>query len=145
MSLLSDSQDQGLLSHIQEFKHTTMDFKILNEMRLTGMFCDVTLVAGNVNILAHKILLVSSSPYFFALLARGFMENKSSRIPIEDVNPDILSLLVEYIYTSKIMITQNNVLDIFICSKMLQLWKVTTACAVSISENIYSQTSRKPA
>ena len=136
-SPVSDSQDQGLSS--QEFKNTRMDSKVragLEEMRLTRMFCDVTLVAGNVDIPAHKNILASSSPYFLALLAGGFMENDRSRIPIKDVNPDILTLLVEYIYTSKIMITQDNVVDIFIFSKRLHFWEVTEACSQFIRNQI---------
>ena len=64
------------------------------------------------------------------------MENDSSRIPIENVNPVILSLLVEYIYTCEITITQDNVVDIFICSKMLQFWEVTEACSQFIRNQI---------
>merc|ERR1719153_56510 len=108
----------------------------LEEMRLTRMFCDITLVAGNVDIPAHKNILASSSPYFLALLNGGFMENNGSRITIKDVNPDILTLLVEYIYTSKLMITQDNVVNIFICSKMIQLWEVTEACSQFIRNQI---------
>ena len=101
MSPVSDSQDQ-------EFMNKAMDSKIrtgLEEMRLARMFCDITLVAGNVDIPAHKNILASSSPYFLALLNGSFMENNGFRITIKDVNPDILTLLVEYIYTSKLMIT----------------------------------------
>ena len=80
---VSDSQDEG--SSFLEFRNTTMDSKVragLEEMRLTRMFCDVTLVAGNVDIAAHRNILASSSPYFLGLLAGGFMENNSSRIQI---------------------------------------------------------------
>ena len=132
MSPVSDSQDQ-------EFMNKAMDSKIrtgLEEMRLTRMFCDITLVAGNVDIPAHKNILASSSPYFLALLNGSFMENNGSRITIKDVNPDILTLLVEYIYTSKLMITQDNVVDIFIFSKMLQFWEVTEACSQFIKNQI---------
>ena len=132
MSPVSDSQDQ-------EFKNKAMDSKIrtgLEEMRLTRMFCDITLVAGNVDIPAHKNILASSSPYFLALLHGDFMENNGSSISIKDVNPDILTLLVKYIYTSRIVITEDNVVNIFIFSKMLQFWEVTKACSQFIKNQI---------
>ena len=105
-------------------------------MRQTRMFCDVTLVAGNVDIPAHRNVLASSSPYFLALLTGSFAESNSSRILIENVEPGILGLLVEYIYTSQISITKDNADRIFIASKMFQFWEVTEACSKFIKNQI---------
>ena len=61
--LVRDSQQDKDLSSI-EFTNTTLDSKAragMEEMRLAGILCDVTLVAGNVDIQAHKLVLANTS------------------------------------------------------------------------------------
>ena len=135
----SNSQDQNLSSKSQEFRYTMMDSKErarMEEMRLTRMFCDVTLVAGNVEIPAHKIVLASSSDYFWSMFTINWKEKESSRIVIKDVDPEILILLVEYCYTRNILITEDNVGNIFTASKMLLFKEVTEACSQFIKYQI---------
>ena len=100
-----DSQDHYLFSKSHEFRNTILDSKVrasMEEMRLARILCDVTLVAENVEIPAHKIVLASSSDYFWTMFTTNFKEKETSRIPIRGVKPFILKLLVEYSYTSKI-------------------------------------------
>ena len=40
---------------------------MLNRLRLEGRMIDVTLVAGNAQIPAHRAVLAASSPYFYAM------------------------------------------------------------------------------
>ena len=130
-SPVSDTQDQGQSSQSQ-YSNITLDSKVrtgLEEMRLTRMLCDVTLVSGNVEIPAHKVVLANTTDYFHAMFTGGFKEKENSRITIEDVKPDIITLLVEYSYTSKVMINQDNVENLFIASKMLQFCEVAEACS----------------
>ena len=104
-SQVSDSQNKVFSSLSKEFKNINLDSKVragLEEMRLARILCDVTLVAENVEIPAHKIVLASSSDYFWTMFTTNFKEKETSRIPIRGVKPFILKLLVEYSYTSKI-------------------------------------------
>ena len=138
-SPVSDSQDQGLSSQSYKYTNIALDSKVrasMEEMRLARILCDVILVAGNMEIPAHRIVLASSSVYFWPMFTVNFMEKESSRIVINNVEPVILALLVEYCYTSKIMITQDNVENIFTASKMLQFWEVTEACSQFIKKQI---------
>ena len=82
---------------------------VLEEMRQTRELCDITLVAGNVEIPAHKLVLAATSHYFRRMFIIELKEKNFLKITIQDVNPEILTLLVEYSYTSKLMITQDNV------------------------------------
>lgn len=47
----------------------------LYELKKSGEFCDVVLHAGDTNFSVHKVVLVSSSPYFNAMF-RGNMNEK---------------------------------------------------------------------
>ena len=125
-------QDQGLSSKSEEFRNTTLDSKVragMEGMRLGGILCDVTLVAGNVDIPAHKVVLANTSQYFHSMFTGDFKEKESPRIVMEGLEPQILTSLVEYSYTSKVMINQDNVINLYVGSKMLQFWEVAEACS----------------
>jgi len=56
----------------------------------------------------HKYILASATPYFKAMFSK-FCESKKDRVNITKVDSTILKLLIDYIYTGEIMITQENV------------------------------------
>ena len=73
----------------------------MNSMRLSGLLCDVTLVADSTEVPAHKMVLASSSSYFCAMFT-GFTERDSSRVVLQGVDPEALHILVDYVYTSQV-------------------------------------------
>ena len=87
----------------------------MNSMRLSGLLCDVTLVADSTEVPAHKMVLASSSSYFTAMFT-GFTERDSSRVVLQGVDPEALHILVDYVYTSQVglmMITVVFMLTLF--------------------------------
>jgi len=57
----------------------------------------------------HKVVLVSASSYFRAMFI-NFTEGDKDLVNIKEVDSNILQLLVDYIYTGEIMVTEQNVL-----------------------------------
>lgn len=55
--------------------------------------CDVTLIANNIEIPAHRMVLASCSPYFYAMFTT-FEEKDKDRVNILGVDPIALQLLV---------------------------------------------------
>lgn len=68
----------------------------------------MTLVADSVEIPAHKMVLASCSPYFYAMFT-SFTESKAEKITIQGVDGQALQLLVDYVYSSEIQVTEDNV------------------------------------
>lgn len=85
------------------------------------------LIADGVEIPAHKMVLASCSPYFYAMFT-GFEESRQDRITLQGVEHQALNLLVEYVYTSLVNVCEENVQSLLTASNLLQLTDVRDAC-----------------
>lgn len=81
----------------------------------------------NSSIPAHKMVLAACSEYFYAMFT-GFEESRQDKITIQGVDYQALNLLVEYMYTSNIYITEENVQILLQAANLLQLNEVKLAC-----------------
>lgn len=94
-----------------------------------NLFCDVTLVAENMEIPAHKMVLASCSPYFYAMFSGSdFEESRQDRITVQGVDFHALELLIDYVYTSYVDVTEENVQILLTAANLLQLTDVRDAC-----------------
>jgi len=73
--------------------------------------CDIRLKTDDGCItFGHKnVVLMAASPYFNAMFSNYFNESKSDFVCIKKLYSTVLQLLVDYIYTGKIMVTKENV------------------------------------
>ncbi|XP_026578482.1 zinc finger and BTB domain-containing protein 4-like [Pseudonaja textilis] len=77
----------------------------LNEQRLRGQFCDITIIAEDTKFKAHKNILAASSPYFKEVLS----EESASRQPrqileLPDIQAKIFSDILNFIYNSRLSV-----------------------------------------
>lgn len=73
-----------------------------------NLLCDVRLVADNVEVPSHKMVLAACSPYFHAMFT-SFEESKQERIVLQGVDSQALQLLIDYVYSSEVHVTEDNV------------------------------------
>ena len=71
----------------------------MQDYHVAGQLCDITLVAGDRRIAAHRLVLSSASDYFEAMFTNDVVEATQSEVNIHDVDPDALEHLVQYMYT----------------------------------------------
>ncbi|CAH0392031.1 unnamed protein product [Bemisia tabaci] len=107
--------------------HTQKAFEVMNNMRKQNLLCDVRLVADDVEIDAHKMVLASCSPYFYAMFT-SFEESKQDRIVLKGVDPVALQIIVDYIYLAEVLVTEENVQILLPAANLLQLTDVRDAC-----------------
>lgn len=74
-----------------------------------GQLCDVLLVADDVQLSAHRVVLAACSHYFSAMFTSKLSESRTERILLQQIDGKTLSALVDFIYTSEIRITEDNV------------------------------------
>ena len=117
-------------------EHCAKAFSVLNLMRKYATFftsqasnnslfilyrknylCDVVLLTSDQQkeFPAHKAVLASCSPYFYAMFT-SFEESHQNRIVLQNIDPIALGLLLDFLYTSKIQVTEGNsqVLKVFV-------------------------------
>lgn len=109
-------------------QHTNRSFLVMNEMRKQNLLCDVTLVADGMECPCHKMVLASCSPYFYAMFT-SFEESRQDRITLQNVDFQALQLLVEYVYTSLVEVTEENVQVLLSAANLLQITDVRDACS----------------
>uniref|UniRef100_A0AAR2KPN7 Kelch-like protein 3 n=1 Tax=Pygocentrus nattereri TaxID=42514 RepID=A0AAR2KPN7_PYGNA len=134
-----DSEEDGRDPGMHTFTHTHMRkaFRLMNDLRSRRMLCDVLLVAGEVEIPAHKVVLASCSPYFCAMFTGEMSESKAPRVEIRDMDGQTLTKLVDYIYTAQIEVSEDNVQVLLPAASLLQLMDVRQVCCEFLQAQLH--------
>ena len=88
---------------------STSQFKIpdcrlsddLGSLFESGKFSDVILSCNGAEFNAHKSILAARSPVFAAMFEHEMEEKKQNRVEIIDMDKDVLSEMLKFIYTGK--------------------------------------------
>ena len=72
----------------------------------SGEHTDVTFLVGGVRITAHRLILASRCEYFRSLLFGDMKEAHSDAvIPLPDVTPESFRVLLEYMYSGEVCLS----------------------------------------
>ncbi|XP_065069986.1 kelch-like protein 20 isoform X2 [Rhopilema esculentum] len=105
-------------------------------LREQDELCDVTLCIGASRVLAHRVVLAGSSPYFRAMFTNGLMESKQGEIVFQDMDEIVFKNIIDYFYTGRIEINDINVQDLISISGLLQLRRIQEACCEFMKRQI---------
>ncbi|XP_044082881.1 kelch-like protein 3 isoform X2 [Neovison vison] len=117
--------------------HMGKAFKVMNELRSKQLLCDVMIVAEDVEIEAHRVVLAACSPYFCAMFTGDMSESKAKKIEIKDVDGRTLNKLIDYIYTAEIEVTEENVQVLLPAASLLQLMDVRQNCCDFLQSQLH--------
>ncbi|XP_052772645.1 kelch-like protein 3 [Mya arenaria] len=119
-----------------EVSHPAQVLTGLNHLRNSQQFCDIVLLAGGQEFNCHKIVLASFSPYFHAMFTGNLAESTQDRVTINDLEASVMELLVNYGYTSEILINRQNVQALLSASNLLEILPVKEACGQYLEQNM---------
>uniref|UniRef100_A0A4W6DDC0 Kelch-like family member 40b n=1 Tax=Lates calcarifer TaxID=8187 RepID=A0A4W6DDC0_LATCA len=97
---------------------------------------DCTLKIKDKEFPCHRLVLCACSSYFRSIFLSDLEESKKREIVLEDVEPGVMGLILKYLYTSKINVTEQNVQDIFAVANMYQIPSIFTVCVSFLQKRL---------
>uniref|UniRef100_A0A0N5AF75 BTB domain-containing protein n=1 Tax=Syphacia muris TaxID=451379 RepID=A0A0N5AF75_9BILA len=108
--------------------HAGIVLSNLSSFRDHKFMCDVEIEVDGQVFLAHGYVLAAAIPYFHSMFSSDMMEAHQKRIVIKDLPVNSFKQLLNYAYTSKIRITEENVQQLLYAASILQMDAVCGAC-----------------
>ncbi|KAL4240322.1 Kelch repeat and BTB [Mactra antiquata] len=102
----------------------------LEKLWVTGAHSDIKITVENRVFNCHKAVLFATSPYFDAMFSSGMRESVSGEIHFKEMEAVTFELVMEYIYTGKEVVTQENVIKLLKASSLLQIKSLCEKCEV---------------
>ena len=99
--------------------------------------CDVVLDVGGKEIHAHRLVLAASSNYFYSMFVRDMMESRQDRIELKGVDPEAMTKLVDFAYSTKLEITTSNVQSLMTAASLFDFPAVFNASATFLAGQLH--------
>ncbi|XP_075235822.1 kelch like ECH associated protein 1 isoform X3 [Lycorma delicatula] len=109
---------------------------MMSMMRNHQMLTDVTLQVGSELFHAHKVVLAAASPYFKAMFTSGLKESEMKKVVLQGVCPTAMSLLITFMYTGQIRVTERTVCQLLPAATMFQVLHVINACCTFLEHQL---------
>ncbi|KAI1898799.1 hypothetical protein AGOR_G00076080 [Albula goreensis] len=142
-------EDRGTLEgYVKEFtRHSSDVLRNLNELRHRDILTDATLVVGPVSLRAHCAVLIACSGFFYSLFSRralGPRERSVSLALPTSLDAGSVSLLLDFMYTSRLPLSARTVPGVLAAATYLQMEHVVDTCrAFMLHSDTMSGTLKK--
>ncbi|KAK5888671.1 hypothetical protein CesoFtcFv8_014737 [Champsocephalus esox] len=108
----------------------------LSDLLENEKFVDCVLKIQEEEFPCHRLVLAASSPFFKAMFLSELEESKKREIVLKDVEPSVIKMILRYLYTSDINLTEQNVQDIFMVANMYQIPSIFSVCVSYLQEKL---------
>ncbi|XP_072170995.1 kelch-like protein 8 [Diadema setosum] len=110
---------------------------VIQQLFKSRMLCDFTLKCGRSSFTCHRLVLAACSPYFRAMFTSEMVESRQSSLEVKDIDERSLEALVEFMYTSKIVLNVDNVQKVLFAASLLQMDVVAAACSDFMKSHLH--------
>ncbi|XP_039595154.1 zinc finger and BTB domain-containing protein 8B isoform X1 [Polypterus senegalus] len=112
----------------------------LNEQRKRDFFCDCSIIVEGRLFKAHRNVLFASSGYFRALLVHYLQDtghgHRHSTASLDIVTSDAFSHILDFLYSGKLDLSSDNVIEIMSAASYLQMTDVVNFCKSYIRSSL---------
>ena len=110
-----------------------------NDRNQNQTFCDFTIVAGADSLTqtrfpVHKCVVGVASEFFKKSITTEMKEKYHNIVTLVNVEPNVMELVLNYMYGKSITINNDNIDDLFAASDYLQVFHLNSACVEYISQ-----------
>jgi len=113
----------------ESVEHPSSLLSGLNEQRLKGLLCDVTVRVQGHLFKAHGNILASAMGYFRDLFCKASMDKHQGIIDIPMiVNSTGFAKVLDFVYTSQLCLSQSTVMQVLCSACYLQIPYVVEKC-----------------
>lgn len=84
----------------------------------------------------HRLVMMSSSKYFHALLGPNFKEAQEEEVTIANIDGPTLKLVIDFCYTGKVNITDENIGQIIAAASAMELVLIEEKCHQFWNDNL---------
>jgi len=116
-------------AELPDVQHSATVLQCMNQHRKENTkLCDVKLIVDEIHIPAHRSILAACSNYFLAMFTNDMKESNESSVEMKDVKADVISTLVDFVYTGKLEVDNENVECMLEHAALIQLPKAVDIC-----------------
>ncbi|KAM8856914.1 kelch-like protein 41a [Synchiropus picturatus] len=131
---------QSLKEDLRLFQSTLLQDG-LKELLDENKLIDCVLKVGDRSIPCHRLILAACSPYFREIyFSDDGAEVDLREVVLEDVDPEVMSHVVDYMYSAEIDINDGNVQDIMAVASRFQIPSVFTVCVNFLQKTLSMRT-----
>nr|XP_039271554.1 ring canal kelch protein-like isoform X2 [Styela clava] len=123
-----------------QIEHNGALSQSLDSFRKRGIMCDVTIIIGEEEFPAHRLVLSAASEYFEKMFNVEMKENVTGRVEMQEISVPIFKSCLEYIYTGLINIHADNVHELLKASALQQIQDLKKLCLNFMQENLSVKT-----
>ncbi|XP_010167548.1 zinc finger and BTB domain-containing protein 8A isoform X1 [Antrostomus carolinensis] len=109
----------------------------LNEQRRQDLFCDCNILVEGKVFKAHRNVLFASSGYFKMLLSQSSKESSQpTTATFQAFSPDTFTVILDFVYSGKLSLTGQNVIEVMSAASYLQMTDVISVCKTFIKSSL---------
>ncbi|KAL3050676.1 hypothetical protein OYC64_012655 [Pagothenia borchgrevinki] len=109
---------------------------IFNELRREGTLCDAVIRVEDVGFRVHRIVLCNSSTFFRELFCSLSGPSEHQVFSFSQVSPITMSLILDFIYTGSMVVTEENVLELLAGAESFSVGGVMKACCLFLEQKL---------
>ncbi|OWF53341.1 BTB/POZ domain-containing protein 6-like [Mizuhopecten yessoensis] len=111
----------------------------LNHLFTSGIACDVTFLVGESKhrIPAHKTILISRSPVFYAMFEGNLAEKGEIAIP--DIEQEVFTMFLWYLYTDTIELTVNTATSVLSAARKYMVDRLVKNCETFLKSSLTTE------
>ena len=103
-------------------------------------FCDIIISVQSRDFTVHKCVVAASSVFFQKMFLSKMKETYEAKATVSSVSAEIMENILDFIYTGKLKVTDENVYELLCAADYLQIQNIKNICSFYLREDINDET-----